>query len=69
MLITRKEVLNDYCAWLFPILFYCEEHCEKKHDAYQNRYIGFLAERLLSIYFIHHEDDFKIVHVRKHFIE
>lgn len=69
MLITRKEILNDYCAWLFPILFYCEEHCEKKHDAYQNRYIGFLAERLLSIYFIHHEDDFKIVHVRKHFIE
>lgn len=69
MLIARKEILNDYCGWLFPILFYCEERCEKKEDAYQGRYIGFLAERLLSVYFIHHEGDFKIVHARKHFIE
>lgn len=68
MLIARKQILNDYCAWLFPILGYCEEYCGEKEDAYQKRYIGFLAERLLSVYFLHHESDYKIVHARKHFI-
>lgn len=69
MFITRKSILDDYCAWLFPILSYCEKHCEKKADVYQNRYIGFLAERLLSIYFIHHEKNYKLVHAGKHFIQ
>lgn len=68
MFIARKEILDDYCAWLFPILEYCEKKCGKKEDAYQNRYIGFLAERLLSIYFLHNEGKYKIVHARKHFI-
>lgn len=67
MLIARKEILDDYCAWLFPILFYCEKKCGKKDDKYQNRYLGFLAERLLSIYFIHNEDKYKIVHAQKVF--
>lgn len=69
MFVARREILNNYCEWLFPILAYCEERCSKKGDVYQNRYIGFLAERLLSIYFIHHKEDYKIVHARKHFIE
>lgn len=68
MFLMRREILEDYCAWLFPILFYCEAHCEEKEDTYQNRYIGFLAEHLMSAYFVHHEKDYKIVHARKHFI-
>lgn len=65
MLIARKNILDDYCAWLFPVLEYCEKRCGKKEDAYQGRYIGFLAERLLSVYFLHHENAYKIVHARK----
>lgn len=68
MFIMRREILEDYCTWLFSILTYCEEHCEDKEDTYQNRYIGFLAEHLMSVYFLYHEDDYKIVHVKKHFI-
>ncbi|MCI9593214.1 MAG: DUF4422 domain-containing protein [Lachnospiraceae bacterium] len=69
MFIMRREILEEYCAWLFPILFYCETYCKEKEDVYQNRYIGFLAEHLMSIYFMFHEDKYKIVHVTKHFIE
>lgn len=69
MLIARKEVLDDYCAWLFPILQYCEDHCEVRDGTYQKRYIGFLAERLMGIYFLRHEDTYKIVYVGKHFVE
>ncbi len=68
MFIMRREILENYCGWLFPILFYCEEHCGEKKDTYQNRYIGFLAEHLMSAYFVHHEKDYKIVHAKKHFI-
>lgn len=69
MFIMRREILDDYCAWLFPILDYCEVHCREKEDRYQNRYIGFLAEHLMSIYFFYHEDEYKIAHATKHFIE
>lgn len=68
MFLMRREILEDYCAWLFPILAYCEEHCEGKADSYQNRYIGFLAEHLMSAYFLHHENEYRIVHARKHFM-
>ena len=69
MFIARKKILDDYCAWLFPILEYCEEHCGEREGTYQRRYIGFLAERLMGIYFLKHEAEYKIVHARKHFVE
>lgn len=68
MFIARKEILDDYCEWLFPILSYCEEKIGTKTDSYQNRYVGFLAERLLTIYFEHNRQ-YKLAIARKHFIE
>lgn len=73
MLIARREILNDYCEWLFPILSYCEERCSggagREHrDSYQNRYIGFLSERLMTVYFLYHEKRYRIVHAGKRFL-
>lgn len=50
MLIARKEILNQYCEWLFPILLCCEDKIGERQDAYQGRYLGFLAERLMTIF-------------------
>lgn len=50
MFIMKRDVLSQYCNFIFPILEYCEKKIGKKVDTYQNRYIGFLAERLLSIF-------------------
>ena len=74
MFIMKREILERYCAWLFPLLSYCEERCrgnrrEGQRNVYQERYIGFLAEHLMSAYFLFHEKEYKIVHARKHFIE
>lgn len=60
--------LENYCQWLFPILLYYEKHCGEKDNVYQNRYIGFLAEHLMSVYVLRHEGEYKFVHARKHFI-
>ncbi len=68
MFIAKKGIFDAYCQWLFPILFYCEERCGYKENSYQNRYIGFLAERLLTIFFIHNEGKWKIVHAKKEFL-
>lgn len=68
MFIMRKTFLDDYCEWLFPILEYCENKIGKKEDVYQNRYIGFLAERLMSVYFFYNIDRYNMVFAHKHFI-
>ena len=69
MFIARKEIFDAYCEWLFPILEYCERYCGAKADTYQSRYIGFLAERLLTIFFVKHWNEWKIVHARKEFFK
>lgn len=69
MFIVRKELLNVFCNWLFPILFYCEKKIGQKVDDYQNRYIGFLAERLMTIFFEHNNGRYKISIAKKHFID
>lgn len=63
MMIAKREVLSSYCEWLFSILEYCEQRCEKKP-----RYIGYLAERLMGIYFLKNWNLYKIVHGRRHFM-
>ncbi len=68
MFIARREILNNYCEWLFPVLLYCENKIGSKTDRYQNRYIGFLSERLFTIYMAYNKQ-YKLAVARKHFIE
>ena len=68
MLIARKSVYDRLCEWMFPILF---EVCDINgtfDDRYQNRYPGFLSERLLSFFFDLHKDKYKIVYADKNFL-
>ena len=67
MLIAKKEIFDAYCNWLFPLLEKIEERCSEKRDIYQNRYMGFLAERLLSLYFVQNRRKYRIYHVAKKF--
>lgn len=51
MWITRKDIFDRYCEWLFDILFAVEEWIPiDEYDAYQKRVIGFLAERLFRVW-------------------
>lgn len=69
MFIMKRKCLNEYCEWLFPLLEYCENNCGTKEDKYQNRYIGFLAERLVNVFLLYHKKDYKVVYANKHFYE
>ncbi len=51
MMICRKEILDRYCEWLFPILFKVEKEISfKGRSGYQTRALGFLSERLFNIW-------------------
>jgi len=54
MVIMKKEIFNNYCQWLFDILFEVEKRIKIPSDPYQSRVFGFLAERLLNIYIKYH---------------
>ena len=68
MLIARKEVLDELCEWLFPILFAVAEHGGQKEDVYLNRYPGFLSERLISYFFDKYKGKYKVVFADKNFL-
>lgn len=69
MFIMKKEILNELCKWLFPILFVCAEHSREREDPYQNRYPGFLAERLMTFFFEKNRNQYKVVYADKNFLQ
>lgn len=69
MFVMKRQIMNEYCEWLFPILFAVSEEIGQVEDAYQNRYPGFLAERLMTAYFAMHEDEYRIIYADKNFLK
>lgn len=50
VLIARKELFDEYCEWLFNILFEVEKRITISDDVYQARVFGFLSERLMGVF-------------------
>jgi hypothetical protein len=50
MFVADKSFIDDYCTWLFPILFELEKNIKLSPYPYQNRSVAFLSERLLNLY-------------------
>lgn len=51
MWITKKEIYDRYCRWLFDILFEAEKRIDiSGYDDYQKRVMGFLSERLFRVW-------------------
>ena len=68
MFIMRREILNDLCKWMFPIIETVAAQQGIRGDAYQNRYPGFLSERLITLFFEMHRDRYKVVYADKNFL-
>ena len=51
MFIMKKELLDEYCDWLFNILFKVEEELkDKEYNAFHARYPGRVSELLLDVW-------------------
>ncbi|MBO6304223.1 MAG: DUF4422 domain-containing protein [Selenomonadaceae bacterium] len=68
MCILKRNVLNDLCNWMFPIVAEVEEIVGDIDDSYYNRYAGFCTERLITLYFLYNKNNWKIAHAEKVFI-
>lgn len=68
ILIARKNVLRDYCEWLFPVLTRTEELSVPQGKDRKDRYIGYMGETLLTLYFMVNKDDLNITHAGCKFI-
>lgn len=68
IILARKEVLEQYCRWLFPILERVEELSVPEGINRADRYIGYVGETLMTIYFIYHKDTLNIMHTGCQFL-
>ena len=51
MFVMDKNTFDDYCKWLFTILFELEKKIDfTKYNTYQARFFGNVSERLLDVY-------------------
>ncbi len=62
VIIAKKQVLADYCSWLFPILERVEELSDPKGPDRADRYIGYMGEILETLYFLKNTDRLNITH-------
>ena len=53
---------------MFPILFAVAEKGGILEDNYQNRYPGFISERLITYFFDKRRDKYKVVYADKNFL-
>ena len=63
IILARKEVLEEYCRWLFPLLERVEELSIPKGLDRSDRYIGYIGETLETLYFMQQKNRFNILHV------
>ena len=49
--IMKKEILDEYCTWLFDILFELEKRTDaSKYDSFHARFYGRISELLLDVW-------------------
>ena len=62
VILAKRSVLRDYCEWMFPILERTEELSVPKGSERSDRYIGYMAETLETLYFMKNSDSLNIAH-------
>ena len=62
IVLAKGKVLDEYCRWLFPLLFRIEEINNPDGNKEPNRYIGYVGETLETLYFMYNKDKLKIAH-------
>ena len=54
MFILRKELFEEFMTWWFDVLFEFEQRIDlQTKTGHQQRILGFIAERLLNVWFAH----------------
>lgn len=64
MFIGKKKYIDEYCQWLFDILFKFESVVDfSSRNDYQKRIFGFLSERMFNVWLYHNKLKIKEVRI------
>ena len=51
MMIADRDILNDYCSWLFDVLFSVFKKIDSSnYSAFEKRYVGRISELLFNVW-------------------
>ncbi|MDO4921918.1 MAG: DUF4422 domain-containing protein [Phascolarctobacterium sp.] len=68
MFVMKKALFDEYCTWLFDILFELEKRIDiSSYNQYEARVFGFLSERLFNVWL--EKQQLKIVEIPVVFME
>lgn len=68
MFVMKKEKFDEYCQWLFTILFELEKRIDiRRYDEYEARVFGFLSERLFNVWL--EKQQLKVIEINVIFLE
>jgi len=60
MFVMKKDMFDEYCSWLFSILFELEKRLDiSNYSAYDARVFGFVGERLLDVWIMTNKANYK----------
>ena len=62
IIIARKEILAEYCKWLFPILERVEKLSVPRGEERSDRYMEYIGETLETLYFMYQKERLNIMH-------
>ena len=62
---ARRQVFDDYCAWFFRITEYMEGMADEVPEIGNTRALSYVAEVLTNLYFMSHQDVWRIRHAEK----
>lgn len=68
VILAKGNVLDDYCSWLFPLLFRIEALNDPDGTKEPNRYIGYIGETLETLYFMYNKNGLRIAHAGCRFL-
>ncbi len=64
MFIMKKEIFNNYCTWIFDILFELEKRVDvKQYNAFHARFFGRVSELLLDVWINQNNIKYKEIRV------
>lgn len=66
MFLMKREIVNQYCEWLFDVIKHVDESDvdRKYYNSYQSRVLGFLSERLFTVFVMQYLKDNPSVRVK-----
>lgn len=62
---ARRQVFDDYCTWFFRITEYMEGMADEVPEIGNTRALSYAAEVLTNLYFMSHQDVWRIRHAEK----